>query len=54
VDECVFWYEGFCSAGEIEVDPELGCLTLMEGEDPGEDEWGDEELFGSEEWEEDF
>jgi hypothetical protein len=56
VDECVFWHEGFCSAEEIEVDPELGCLTLMEGGDPGKgEEWSDdEELFAPEDWEEDF
>ena len=53
--ECVFWHEGFCSAEEIEVDPELGCLTLMKGGDPGKDEeWSDEELFAPEDWEEDF
>jgi hypothetical protein len=38
VDECVFWREGFCSAEEIEVDPELGCLTLMESEDLDKEE----------------
>jgi hypothetical protein len=52
VDECVFWREGFCSTEEIEVDPELGCLTLMESGDMGEDEWGgdEEELFDPGEW----
>jgi hypothetical protein len=55
VDECVFWHEGFCDAEEIELDPELGCLTLMEGGGPGgEDEWDDEDLFDEDEWEEDF
>ena len=55
LDECVSWHEGFCSAEEIEVDPELGCLTLMGGENPGEEEeWGDEELFEPDEWEEGF
>ena len=40
---------------EIEVDPELGCLTLMEGGNPGEEEeWSNEELFEPDEWEEDF
>jgi hypothetical protein len=51
LDECVFWREGFCSAEEIEVDPELGCLTLMESGDMSEDEWSDdEELFDPGEW----
>lgn len=46
LDECVFWYEGFCSAEEIEVDSELGCLTLMRDDDlREEEEWSDEELF---------
>ncbi len=55
LDECVFWHEGFCSAEEIELDPELGCLTLMESESPGaNEEWSAEELFGQEEWEEDL
>ena len=56
LDKCVFWYEGFCSSEEIELDPELGCLTLMmEDEDPGEEEeWSDEELFDPDEWEEDL
>ena len=48
LDECVFWHEGFCRAEEIEIDPELGCLTLMESEDP-EEEWSDEDLFGPDE-----
>ena len=55
LDECVFWHEGFCRAEEIEIDPELGCLTLMGSEDPDEEEgWSDEDLFGLDEWEEDF
>ncbi|MFQ5811690.1 MAG: hypothetical protein ACE5I2_00625 [Anaerolineae bacterium] len=57
LDECVFWFEGFCSSEEIELDPELGCLTLMGGGDPDEEEeeeWGDEELFGEDEWEEEL
>ena len=50
--ECVFWHEGFCSAEEIEVDPELGCLTLMASGGMGEGEWSDddEELFEPGEW----
>ena len=38
VDECVFWCEGFCGSEEIDMDPELGCLTLMEAELPGDEE----------------
>lgn len=56
LDGCVFWCEGLCSSEEIDLDSELGCLTLMEGENPGEEEeWGDEEdLFDPDEWEEEF
>lgn len=51
LDECVFWHEGSCSSEEIEVDPELGCLTLMEDKNPGEqEEWSDEELFDPDDW----
>jgi hypothetical protein len=47
---------GFCSSEEIELDPELGCLTLMKDEDPGEEVegWDDEDLFDEDEWEEDL
>ena len=56
LDKCVFWREGFCSSEEIELDPELGCLTRMEDGDPGEEdeEWEDEDLFDEDEWEEDI
>ena len=55
LDKCVFWRVGFCSSEEIELDSELGCLTLMKDEDPGEEdeEWEDEDLFAEDEWEED-
>ncbi len=57
LDECVFWREGFCSSEEIELDSELGCLTLMKDGDPGkeDEEWDDDEdLFDEDEWEEDL
>ena len=59
-DECVFWYAGLCSSEEIELDSELGCLTLMEivdldGEEEDVEGWGDEvELFDPDELEEDL
>ena len=55
LDECVFWREGFCSSEEIELDTELGCLTLMKDGAPGEDdeEWDGEDLLDEDEWEED-
>ncbi len=49
-----FWHEDLCSAEEIDLDPELGCLTLMREEDPDEEEeWSDEHVFRQDEWEED-
>lgn len=54
LDERVSWYEDLCSAEEIDLDPELGCLTLMREEDPDEEEeWSDEHVFRQDEWEED-
>lgn len=52
---CVFWEEGYCSAEEIELDPEdLSCMTFEElgdlelEEEEVEEEWegeeGDEDL----------
>ncbi len=55
-DACVFWREGLCSSEEIELDPELGCLTLMEEGDLGEEDedWDDEDLFDEDGWDEDL
>ncbi len=47
---CVFWEEGYCSAEEIELDPEdLSCMTF---EELGDLELHDEELVEEDEWEE--
>jgi len=42
--ECIYWEDGFCTAGEIELDPELGCLTMEGIEDIAldEEDWEDE------------
>ena len=53
--ECIFWEEGFCTAEEIELDPEQGCLTLEELEDivvDDEEDW-EEDDFEDEDWLED-
>jgi len=50
LDRCVYWLEGFCSAEEIELDPELGCLTSLDESLDDEEEWGNEELFGLDDW----
>jgi hypothetical protein len=54
----VFWDEDYCSAEEIELDPEqLSCLTMEELEDEvidEEDVWDDEDLLEDDDiWAED-
>ncbi|MCD6289753.1 MAG: hypothetical protein J7M34_04555 [Anaerolineae bacterium] len=56
---CIFWEDGYCTAEEIELDPEqLSCLTMEELEDEvidDDDVWGDDgELLDDEDgWIED-
>ncbi len=48
---CVYWEEGYCTAEEIELDPEdLSCMTFeelgdleLDEEELAEDEWEEEE-----------
>ncbi len=48
---CVYWEEGYCTAEEIELDPEdLSCMTFeelgdleLDEEELVEDEWEEEE-----------
>ncbi|MCS7220245.1 MAG: DUF1540 domain-containing protein [Anaerolineae bacterium] len=52
---CVFWEDDYCTAEEIELDPEqLSCLTMEELEDEvveDEEIWDDEDLLEDEdEW----
>ena len=52
--DCVFLDEGYCSAGQIELDPDTGCKTYTANAGPtNDDNWDDdnddEEM---EEWEE--
>lgn len=48
---CVFWEEGYCSAEEIELDPEdLSCMTFEElGDLELEEEEVEEEVWDEEE-----
>ncbi len=45
--DCVFLDDGFCSAGSVEFDPDLGCTTykqasgLIEDDEMIEEEWDD-------------
>lgn len=58
--DCVYLEAGMCTADEIELDPEMGCLTYTQAE---EEEWEEEEEvleeeeelgFDEEEWEEEL
>lgn len=53
---CVYLEKGYCTAPLVNVDPDEGCLTFTQLDDPFEDaSWEDElnELEGFEEWDED-
>jgi hypothetical protein len=63
--DCVYLESGFCGADQIDLDPELGCLTYTQEEEelPKEAEWeeeGEEEEEDvldeeeEEEWDEDL
>ncbi len=50
--DCVFLDEGYCSAAQVEIDPDTGCNTYSpNAEAAAGDEW-DEEEEELEEWEE--
>jgi len=43
--DCVYLESGFCGADQIDLDPELGCLTYTQEEEelPKEADWEEEE-----------
>ena len=47
--DCVYLEAGMCTADEIELDPEMGCLTYTQAE---EEEWEEIDLEEDEEDEE--
>jgi len=48
--DCVFLDEGYCSAAQVEIDPDTGCSTYSPNAEAAvEDEWDEEEEL--EEWE---
>ena len=56
--ECIYVEAGFCGTDQIDLDPELGCLTFTQEEEDlpidKEEEWEEEQgLDEDEEWEED-
>jgi hypothetical protein len=56
--DCIYLESGFCGTDQIDLDPELGCLTYtQEEEDLGidkEEEWEEEQALDEEEeeWDE--
>jgi len=51
--DCVFLDEGYCSAGQIELDPDTGCKTYSANIDAANDDnWDEDEDEELEEWEE--
>jgi hypothetical protein len=44
--DCVYLEAGMCTADEIELDPEMGCLTYTQAE---EEEWEEAEVLEEEE-----
>ena len=54
--DCIYLESGFCGTDQIDLDPELGCLTYtQEEEDLGidkEEEWEEDKVLGEEEEEE--
>ena len=56
--DCIYLESGFCGTDQIDLDPELGCLTYtQEEEDLGidkEEEWEEGKVLGEEEEEEEW
>jgi hypothetical protein len=54
--DCVYLESGYCGADQIDLDPEMGCLTYAQEEEdlPKDEEWEEEEELEEEEWEEDL
>ena len=56
--DCIYLEAGFCGTDQIDLDPELGCLTYSQEEEevelPKAAEWEEEEkvLEDEEEWDE--
>ena len=54
--DCIYLESGFCGTDQIDLDPELGCLTYtQEEEDLGidkEEEWEEDKVLDEEEDEE--
>lgn len=50
--DCALLDDGYCSAAQVEFDPDSGCLTYSPSTDMSSDEDWDEEDEELEEWDE--
>ncbi len=51
--DCVFLDDGFCSAAQVELDTDTGCMTYSPSEEEASEvDWDDEEEL--EEWDEEL
>lgn len=42
-EDCIFLDEGYCTAAEVEIDPDQGCLTYRPASEALGEEWEEEE-----------
>jgi hypothetical protein len=52
--DCVFLDDGFCSAAQVELDTDTGCMTYSPSEEEASDVDWDEEEEELEEWDEEI
>lgn len=54
--DCIYLESGFCGTDQIDLDPELGCLTYTQEEEDlsidKEEEWEEDKVLDEEEEEE--
>jgi len=55
-EDCIFLDERYCTAAEVEIDPDQGCLTYRPASEVLGEEWEEEDLLAEEDLldEEDF
>lgn len=50
---CIFLDDGYCGAVRVEFDPDVGCTTFKQADDPAlGDDWVEEEDDELEDWDE--
>ncbi|HEY59034.1 MAG TPA: hypothetical protein G4O04_10995 [Anaerolineae bacterium] len=55
-EDCIFLDDGYCTAAEVEIDPDQGCLTYRPASEVLGEEWEEEDILAEEDLldEEDF